>query len=116
MKIKGMQDFQRIYRMIVLGELKSSHTLNFKIYYDYDETNYDEYTFLSSAISGAAYDDSVYQPELHLKRQKCDSIRIVMTVIPTGTATTEESLKLIDMSFQVGLKQGLNKVKAGKKL
>lgn len=114
MKIKGMQDFQRIYRTIVLGDLKSPHTLNYKIYYDYDETNFDEYNFLSSAISGAAYNDSVYQPEIHLKRQKCDAIRIVMTVIPTGG--TEQSLSLIDMSFQVGIKQGLMKVKAGKKL
>lgn len=114
MKIKGEQDFQRIYRLMVLGELKSAHTLNVKAYYDYDQTNFDEYNFLSSNIAGSAPDDTVYQPEFHLKRQKCDSLKLVMTAIPTGGS--EQSLTLTDMSFLVGLKKGLNKVKKAKKL
>ncbi len=114
LQIKNVQDYQRVYRLAILGDLKSPHTLNYKIYYDYDETNFDEYNFDSSLIDGSEYDDTVYQPIIHLKRQKCDALKVVMTVIPNGDS--EESLQLVDMSMQVGVKQGLQKVKADKKL
>lgn len=114
LQIKNVQDYQRVWRMIILGDLKSPHVLRVRAYYDYDETNFDEYEFDSSAISGSAYADSVYEPEFHLKRQKCDAIRLEVFVEPIGG--TEESLELVDMSFLVGIKSGLQKVKAGKKL
>lgn len=114
LKIKNMQDYQRIYRLIVLGDKKSIHNLNFKIYYDYDDVNFDEYTFDSDYIEGSDYADQVYQPMIHLRRQKCDAIKIEMSVEPRGG--TEECLELVDLSFQFGVKQGLNKVRAEKKV
>jgi hypothetical protein len=114
LKVKNVQDFQRVYRLMILGALKSAHILNFKVYYDYDDTNFDQYNFDSSNISGSNPGDSVYQPEIHLARQKCQAIKIEMTVQASGGS--EECLTLTDLSFQVGVKQGLNKVKAGKKL
>lgn len=115
LKLKNMQDYQRIYRLMFLGALKTAHTLQVKAYYDYDSTNFDTYTFLSSNITGAQPDDTVYEPEIHLKRQKCAAIQLEVTVIPTGT-NTEECLNLTDLSFQVGVKAGLNKTKKAKKL
>lgn len=109
LQIKNVQDYQRIYRLIVLGELKSAHTLNFKIYYDYDDTNYDSYSFDSSRIT-----DGVYQPMIHLAQQKCEAIKIEMTVVPNGGS--EECLELVDMSFQVGVKAGLMKVNSSKRI
>jgi len=114
MQLKDVQDYQRVYRLGFLGSLKSAHALNVKIWYDYDETNYDEYNFDSSSISGSAYNDSVYQPLIHLKRQKCESMKIRMTAIPSGG--TEECLNITDMSFEAGMKQGFMKVNAGKRL
>lgn len=114
LQIKNVQDYQRIYRVVFLGDLKSKHNLNVKVYYDYDETNFDEYDFDSTNISGSQYDDSVYQPMIHLKRQKCDALKFVVTVEADGG--TEQCLELVDMSLQVGIKQGLMKVKADKRL
>ena len=114
LQIKNVQDYQRIYKVMFLGDLKSNHILNVKVYYDYDETNFDNYNFNSTNISGSQYDDSVYQPLIHLKRQKCDAIKFVVTVIAVGG--TEQCLQLVDMSLQVGSKQGLMKVKADKRL
>lgn len=115
LKIKNVQDFQRIYRLSVLGDLKSAHTLRFKIYYDYDDTNFDEYNFASSNISGSQPGDTVYQPQIHLSRQKCQAIKIQMIVLTTG-AGSKECLTLTDMSFEVGMKAGLMKVRAAKRL
>jgi len=114
MQLKDVQDFQRIYRLAFIGGLKSAHTLNVKAYYDYDDSNYDEYNFISSNITGSSYNDSVYQPMIHLKRQKCQAIKLRVEVIPTGG--TEECLTLTDMSFEAGMKRGMNKVKAAKRL
>lgn len=114
LQVKDIQNYSRIYRLAILADLKSKHTLNYKIYYDYDLTNYDEYNFDSSNIAGAQYDDTVYQPIIHLKRQKCDAMMVELTVVPVGES--EECLELVDMSFTVGLKEGLQKVKADKKL
>lgn len=115
LKLKNMQDFQRVQWLLVLGQLKSANSLNFQIYYDYDPTNFDAYSFASSNISGPLPDDLVYEPSIHLKRQKGSAIQIVMTPTTDGTGT-QECLVLIDMSFIVGAKRGLQKVKAGKQL
>lgn len=114
LQIKNVQDYQRVYRLIILGDLKSPHTLDFKVYYDYDETWFDTYSFDSSNINGSELADSVYEPMIHLAQQKCDAIKIEITVTPNGG--TEECLQLVDMSFLVGVKQGLMKVRAEKRL
>lgn len=117
LKLKNVQDFQRVKRMMILGALKSPHTLNFQVFYDYDETSFDVYSFDSSNISGFERNATVYQPEIHLSRQKCDAIKIRMTVTPSPVGGgTEECLNLVDMSFLAGFKAGLNKVSARKKL
>lgn len=115
LKLKNIQDFQRIKMLMVLGALKSANNLNFSIYYDYDETNSDLYTFPSSSIGGTSPGDSVYDPEVHLRRQKCQSIKIQMEVVSDGTGT-QECLSLTDMAFIAGIKRGLFKVKAGKQI
>jgi hypothetical protein len=115
LKLKNMQDYQRIYRMMLLGDLKTPHTLQVKAYYDYDSDNFDTYSFSSANITGTGWDDSVYEPEFHLKTQKCAAVQFEVTVIPTGT-NTEECLTLTDLSFEIGVKQGLQKTKKAKKL
>ena len=115
LNIKDQQDYQRIYRLMILGQLFTACDLKYQIYYDYDLTNFDSYTFSSSNITGSQPGDTVYQPQIHLKRQKCEAIKIRLEIDATGT-NSERTLKLTDMAFQVGLKKGLNKVKAAKRL
>lgn len=115
LNLKDQQDYARIYRLIILGELFTACNLLYKIYYDYDMTNFDSYTFSSANITGSLPGDTVYQPMIHLKRQKCEAIKIRLEVDATGT-NSERTLKLTDMAFQVGLKKGLNKVNTAKRL
>jgi hypothetical protein len=55
-------------------------------------------------------EDSVYQFSIQPRIQKCSSIKVLIEdVSPTG-----ESFELSALTFEVGLKQGMNKL-VGKK-
>jgi hypothetical protein len=104
LKLGNLQGFARVFRCLVLGENKSTHTLKLRAYYDYDNGNFDEYTL--TPLGGG----SVYQFGVHLKRQKCQSIKIEIFDIGTG-----ESVQLSGISFEVGLKSGTFKLPANKR-
>ena len=98
----GIQGFQRVYRMLLLGEYKSPHKLLIKIAYNYydvwqqekliDVTSYTEsYTYGgpttgtqqtygdpsgTSAIAYGGKDNTQYQIRLNFAKQKCESIKI----------------------------------------
>lgn len=116
MKLKGIQDFQRIYELNFLGEYKSPHTVNIYAQYDYDTTTAaDVYTVnAEELVTGTFPGDSVYQFQVNLIRQKCQSLQI--TLIETPTGGSEQSLYLNDMAMTVGLKKGLNKIPARKQV
>jgi len=103
----GIQGFQRVYRMLLLGEYKSPHKLLIKIAYNYDDvwqqeklvdvTSYTEsYTYGSpstgtqntygdpsgtSAIAYGGKDNTQYQIRLNFAKQKCESIKICIEEI-----------------------------------
>ena len=99
----GIQGFQRVYRMLLLGEYKSPHKLKIKIAYDYDDvwkqekvidvTSYTEsYRYGgpnqklgnelygdpdgSNAIAYGGKDNTQYQIRLNFGKQKCEAIKI----------------------------------------
>jgi hypothetical protein len=102
----GIQGFQRVYRMLLLGEYKSPHKLLIKIAYNYDDvwqqeklidvTSYTESyryggpkypsenhygdpstsTGGSIAIPYGGKDNTQYQIRLNFAKQKCESIKI----------------------------------------
>lgn len=119
LKLKGIQDFQRIYSLEFLGDYRSPHSLQITVSYDYDTdpAQANTYTFNATEIMenpGTFPGGSVYQFLLHLSRQKCEAIKIRITEVAVGG--TEESLVLNDMSAVVGLKKGLNKLPARKQI
>ena len=103
----GIQGFQRVYRMLLLGEYKSPHKLLIKIAYNYDDvwqqeklidvTSYTEsYTYGNpstgtqntygdpsgtSAIAYGGKDNTQYQIRLNFAKQKCESIKICIEEI-----------------------------------
>jgi hypothetical protein len=103
----GIQGFQRVYRMLLLGEYKSPHKLLIKIAYNYDDvftqeklidvTSYTEsYTYGNpstgtqntygdpsgtSAIAYGGKDNTQYQIRLNFAKQKCESIKIQITEV-----------------------------------
>ncbi len=121
LKLKGIQDYQRIYALEILGEYKTPHQFTVNVSYDYDmlSGNSSNYVFDATTIVGnasTAQGGQVYQFQVNLDRQKCESIKIKMTEIPdTGTASSSQaSLYLNNLSAVVGLKKGLYKLPANK--
>jgi hypothetical protein len=104
MKLSVLQGFSRIYRCYILGKYLSAHTLKLRAYYDYDDSVFDEYDLTHDPSN------TVYQFGIHLKRQKCESIKIEVYDVGTGA-----SVQLSGITFEVGIKKGLAKLPATKR-
>lgn len=117
LKVAGLQNFQRVFGISLLGEYKSPHNLTFNLSYDYDpvSTNSISYTYDPSATAaGTERDDQVYQPSIKPEIQKCQSIKILISEAALGGSY--ESVSLTDLAFSVGMKSGLNKTRDEKTL
>lgn len=109
LKLKGIQDFQRVYSIMFLGELFTPNTLQIELSYNYIDTVVDTFRFDSSLITN----DPPYQFEAFPTLQKCQSVKIAITVIPsTGS---QRGINLNEIGAVVGLKRGLNKIPAVKR-
>ena len=104
----GIEAFQRIYKAILLGEYKSNHLLTVQVYYDFDETYFD-----TIPINDVGAPVNVFNYRLFMPRQKCSSIRYKIKETQYLN-TIGEGLRLSSISFEVGVKKGLNKIKADK--
>lgn len=109
LKMAGIQGFQRVRQIGFLGEYKSSHSLQFRAAYDYNDTYANTYTFnAASVITSSA---TPYEVSVNLARQKCAALRIEIQDIP-DVVTPGESYNMTDLSLEVGIKGGINRRKA----
>lgn len=109
LKLKGIQDFQRIYSLMILGEYFTPHTMQVQLYFNYISTVVDTFSF----DSAVAVENPPYQFEAFPTLQKCQSIKIAITITPsTGT---QKAVTLNEIGAVVGLKRGLNKIPAIKR-
>lgn len=116
LNFSGVQGFQRIYRMLVLGEFKSAHKLKISVAYDFkdiiaqeviidtsdfiDATAYGEYSpYGAEDLYGS--DGNLMQIRINFQRQKCESIKITIEDI---TVDSGEALTLSNLIFLVGAK------------
>lgn len=130
LKFAGLQGFQRVRRVAVLGQFRTPHTLKMQVAYDYQpywtdlivwnaaaeidtSTWGDDPVWGDSEVWGGD-SDSVYQFRAHLRQQKCQSIKFTFEDVTQGTPG--ESYSLSDLSLEVGVKRGLNKLKLSKSL
>ncbi len=131
--LSGIQNFQRVYRVMLLGEFKSSHILRVTVYNDYSDVPVQTTTFVPRDILDIGdnyYGDEiygvispyggdsngVYQFGIHLKKQKCQALRVVIEDIIDNRVDfgTGQSMSLTGLTVQVGVKRGLNKLPSGK--
>lgn len=134
--LADIQGFQRIWRLLFLGEYKSPHKLrirvgkNFEpswnevIYFDPSKA-INQNTYGSSSPYGVEYlygngsptsqvgKDSVYQGRIHLATQKCESIRFEITDLQISS-NYGESLNLSALALEVGAKKGAFKASQAK--
>lgn len=98
----GLQGFQRVRRLMVLGDYKSAHSLVVKAAYDFVSS------FTQTTTIPLSADPAPYQLEIHLTQQKCEAIQI--SIEDTQSPAYGEGFSLSALAFEVGVKGSLNRV------
>lgn len=110
LQFAGIQGFQRIYRLMVLGKNTTTQpvTIVGSFFYDFSSTADSDVMTAAPITPGAG---GVVQVQHHMVRQKCEAlkIRIEMTANATVPATSGR-FRLTDLTLQVGVKSGYNKL------
>lgn len=112
LKFAGIQGFQRVRRFGMLGDyangLSASHGIQVSAAYDFIPTFSTPIPFLMGLSSSSG--NLQYRERLPI--QKCDAISLIIQEITTGSAL--ETLSLADMSFEAGVKPGINRLSAAR--
>lgn len=109
----GITGFQRFYRMFLVCNFKSTHSLKVSLAYDYASSYVDEVTFDPTD----ATDDDTYRFTIFPSVQKCEAFRFkIEEIISDGTAGSHESLQINFVGVLIGTKRGLPKLKEAQKV
>lgn len=127
LSLAGLDGFQRIYRIMALGDYKSPHKMRVRLGYDFhDEYAYDSTVDVEAIIGpgvwggGATWgSDTVWGgafPEYGFRisppRQKCTSIRV--SIEDVQASNFGEGYSMTALVLLVGAKAGVNKVPAAR--
>lgn len=129
-KTAGIQGFQRLYKIFVLGKYKTPHNVKMRIYYDYEQYYSEEH--IISPLAASEYNktvkpaqgdiesglvtDGVYQYVVDPERQKCQSFKIEIIDEPLDIANNSgEGYNLVNVSLEVGVMRNGNRLPAAKK-
>lgn len=98
----GLQGFERFYKMLLLGDYKSPHTLNITVAFDFNSssTSIDPIPVLTNP--------GVYQYRIFMPQQKCEAFQL--TIGDSQTSPFGEGFSISAITLEVGLKQGLFKM------
>jgi hypothetical protein len=96
----GLQGFQRVYEVYILGTYYSPHTLTVGLTYDFGASGH------SVAIPVTALSNP-YNYRVFCNTQKCESIQITLT--DSYLNTYDQGFDLSGISFKVGAKKGHTK-------
>lgn len=101
-----VQGLQRIRRVALLGDytLGAGHGVQVSAAYDFSTTLTSPIAFTFLGTGGA------FQYRERLPQQKCDSVQLLIEEITTGASG--ECVNLTNMSFEAGIKRGMNKMSA----
>lgn len=100
LKLGGLQGFERIYRLTVLGKFLGTSgdaAISIEVAYDFDDT------FVAPVNYTFNYDPSVpntpIQVQHHLPKQKCESVRFRLTC-----SSADGAVRLTGLNIVVGVK------------
>jgi hypothetical protein len=105
LNLAGLQNFQRIYHIMLVGTYKSPHTLQIDLYRDFNETAYDTIT-----IPVLTAPDK-YQYRIFPSIQKCEAIKIKITELQSSPYG--EGFDISAINIELGVKRGQNKLAPG---
>jgi hypothetical protein len=101
MSFANIQGYQRVYRMLIVGEYKSPHDLIVEVAYDFDQTIVQTVTITPDPAQD-------YQFRVDMQIQKCEAIQFTIR----DANGDGQSMSLSAISFIAGMKRGLNKIPA----
>lgn len=104
-----LQGYFRVYRLYIIGSNKSSHTLKLRIYTDYDDSTYEEYSLVLNTS-----EQPQYQFQVHMTKQKVESIRFELFDTDHANLSTGEAYDLSNIQIEMGIKAGGFKLAATK--
>jgi hypothetical protein len=123
-----LQGAQRIYKMLFLGRYITTHKLEISLRYDFDASVRETLQFDPDAALDTSYygssayyggdefyggADGVYQFRVKQKIQKCESMQIELRDFDSNS-TDGGALELTGLTLEVGVKQGVFKLRHGK--
>lgn len=128
-----LQGFWRARRFSLLGKYISSHRLQIGVYYDREQSPFEVFEFApddvlalstwgsedtwgeSGTYWGGVRGGSDYHFQHRFARQKCQSIRLEFEDLSTGVIPGA-SFELTELALEVGLRDGLGRVPASRKI
>lgn len=99
LKLDNIQGYIRCYQLWIIGDYKSPHTLKCRVYVDYNNNYYDEYSLVYNSSSSPQY-----QFQISLPVQKVESIKF--EIFDSNQSGNGESYDLSSIQVEVGLKSG----------
>jgi hypothetical protein len=127
-QVNSLQGAQRIYKMLFLGKYVTTHKLELQLRYDFDDSVRETLQFAPNTALGTSYygsdayygesayyggADGVYQFRVKPKIQKCESFQIELRDFDSES-TDGGALELTGLTLEVGVKQGVFKMRSGK--
>lgn len=122
--VGGLQGFQRLYKLVLLGGYLGSHTLKVSVAYDFKDFTEETFTIDPAVASqgsvygsdttygsGATFGDAdgVYQFEIKPSKQKCQSFKLIIEdIFPSSEGTAAFSVS--SLLAVVGVKSGTNRL------
>lgn len=122
--VAGLQGFQRLYSIMLLGNYVGSHTLKATLSYDFRDYSTESFTIIpSQVVIGSVFGSvspygseatfgsgtGVYQFEIKPANQKCSSFKLTIEdLFPDSTGTGGFTINSV--SSTIGVKRGMNKL------
>jgi hypothetical protein len=111
LKLAGIQGYQRIFWVGLLGDYKSPHTLTVEIMYNYDTAIAQTIQLTADAAFGA---DVPYQMRFRPRFSRCQAIKF--RIYDEDHAAAYESYSISGLSLIIGVKPGLYRDKPSRTL
>ena len=105
-KLADLQGYQRIWKLMVLGEYRSAHRLRIRLKRDYDDSTFFDNTLWTVSPTTVGGPLQVrHSPSI----QQCQAMKVRITAenADFSGAPPGEALKLTGVSFQYGVPRGL---------
>jgi hypothetical protein len=101
LKLDLVQGYVRCYQLWIIGDYKSAHTLKCRVYTDYDNSIYEDYSLIYSNA-----DSPQYQFQISLPQQKVESIKFEIFDSNHAVGSNGEAYDLSNIQVEIGIKAG----------